>query len=68
MALYNRESLPQVMDNVLTGRFRSARQSALYHAVPESTLRHRLLGRPSIDERLLDSNRLSSREEEVLAK
>jgi hypothetical protein len=68
MASYNRESLPQAMDDVLTGRFRSARQSALHHAVPESTLRHRLLGRPPIDERLSDSNRLSSREEEVLAK
>jgi hypothetical protein len=68
MSSYNRENLPKAMADVITGRFRFARQAAQHYRVPESTLRHRLLGRPSIEERQSDLNRLSSREEAGLVK
>jgi hypothetical protein len=68
MSSYNRQNLPKAMADVVTGRFRSARQSARRHKVPELTLRYRLLGRPPIDQRQSELNRLSSREEEVLVK
>jgi hypothetical protein len=64
----SRENLLKAAADVRTGRFHSARQSATFHAVPESSLRHRLLGRTQMEENKSDLNRLSSREEEVLVR
>jgi hypothetical protein len=68
MPFYNRETMAQGVSDVCTGRFCSARQSALVNNVPESTLQDRLRGIVLIEERVLPHDRLSTREEEVLVK
>jgi hypothetical protein len=68
MPSYDRETMAQAVSDVHTGRFRSARQSALVNDVPESTLRDGLHGMVSIEERVIPHNRLTKGEEQVLVR
>jgi hypothetical protein len=68
MASYDQVGLHHAVNDYLTGKYHTKRQSAIANSVPESTLRHHLLGRTPLENVDSERKRLTTREEEVLFK
>ena len=66
LAYINMGRVDDAADAVRVGDFKNASDAASHHGCAASTVRHRLLGRPSRQEHHQTNSNLSIRQEEVL--